>query len=165
MNPPTKIDDGLSLRQALAQFRLLNRDYLSHTAADLSPAARSFFRSHDVAHVLFGCDISLFGEGSVKIWTIFGTTLGFWQHLVDYREANAYSLAQKFPVQDTVRQLFRLLISLPTLIVRAYRMRRRWPWSDFEDYLDVPIYQIRQEFNINVIPPPSGSPPQPQSSV
>jgi hypothetical protein len=54
--------------------------------------------------VLFGCDISLFGEGSVKIWTIFGTTLGFWNHITAYKKANAYELSKNFsfePYLDT----------------------------------------------------------------
>lgn len=67
----------ITLRQGLEMFHKENKDYLSHDKEGISSKAKAFFMSHDIAHVLFGCDISLFGEGSVKIWTIFGTTLRF----------------------------------------------------------------------------------------
>jgi hypothetical protein len=64
----------LTLRQGLWQFYASNKGQLSHNKAGLPDEVKSFFRSHDIAHVLFTCDISLVGEGAVKIGTIFGTT-------------------------------------------------------------------------------------------
>jgi len=81
---------NITLRQGLERFYKENKSYHSHNKKGISCEAETFFKSHDIAHVLFGCDVSLFGEGSVKLWTIFGTTLGFWNHIKAYKYANAF---------------------------------------------------------------------------
>ncbi|MEM7575701.1 MAG: hypothetical protein AAF433_22550 [Bacteroidota bacterium] len=141
----------LTLRQGLEQFYQEYEHHLSHQQVGISSEAKSFFTSHDIAHVLFGCDISFFGEGSVKIWTIFGTTLGFWKHLREYKKANAFTLSRNFSLGHIIGHIFKLLYSIPLLIIRARRMRKRWPWSDYEAYLDQPIGEIREAFNIQVL--------------
>lgn len=125
--------------------------HLSHNKEGIPNEVKSFFKSHDIAHVLFDCDISLFGEGSVKIWTIFGTTLGFLQHIRAYKKANAYELSRNFSIAHIAGNIFKFLWVIPVLIIRAKRMYRLWPWSEFEPYLDTPIAEIRQKFNIRVL--------------
>ena len=88
------MESNITLRQGLETFRSTYKDNLSHDKVEASDEAKSFFLSHDIAHVLFGCDITLYGEGSVKIWTIFGTTLGFWNHIRGYQDANAFELSK-----------------------------------------------------------------------
>ena len=141
----------ITLRQGLEKFYQENKSYLSHNKKGVSREAKSFFKSHDVAHVLFGCDISLLGEGSVKLWTIFGTTLGFWKHIRGYNEANAFELSKNFTFAHFVSHIFKFLLSIPLIIIRAKRMYKPWPWSGFESFLDTPITEIRKEFNIQVL--------------
>jgi ubiquinone biosynthesis protein Coq4 len=144
-------ETNITLRQGLEKFYKENMGYLSHNKKEVSSEAKAFFYSHDVAHVLFGCDISLFGEGAVKIWTIFGTTLGFWNHIKGYKEANAFELSKSFGSTHLVKNIFKFLLFIPVLIIRAKRMYKPWPWSEFEFYLDTPISEIRKEFNIQVL--------------
>jgi len=144
-------ESNITLRQGLESFYAKYEGYHSHTKEGISDEAKAFFRSHDIAHVLFGCDISLFGEGSVKIWTLFGTTLGFWNHIRGYKEANAFRLSRNFGIAHVVRNIFKFLLSIPVLIVRAKRMHRPWPWSGYGPYLDMSISEIRKEFNIRVV--------------
>ncbi|QBA64005.1 hypothetical protein [Muriicola soli] len=146
MTQETKI----TLRQGLDEFYRAYKDYHSHSEEGISNEAKAFFKSHDIVHVLFGCDISLYGEGSVKIWTIFGTTLGFCNHIRGYREANAFRLSRNFSFSHVVSNIFKLLFSVPALILKARKMKKRWPWTGFEPYLDTPISDIRKEFNIRV---------------
>jgi len=141
----------MTLKQGLEQFYVEHKSQLSHNKDGIPREVKSFFKSHDIAHVLFGCDITLYGEGSVKIWTIFGTTLGFWNHIKAYKKSNAYELVQNFSPKHVVLNLFKFLLSIPVLIIRAKRMNRLWPWSEFEPYLDTPISEIRREFNIQVL--------------
>ncbi|MBT8220062.1 MAG: hypothetical protein KJP00_09565 [Bacteroidia bacterium] len=142
---------NITLRQGLDQFYKENTEYLSHNKKGISTEARSFFESHDVAHVLFGCDLTLFGEGSVKIWTIFGTTLGFWKHIKGYKEVDALELSRDFSFTHIVNNIFKFLLSIPVLIIRAKRMHKPWSWTGYESYLDTPIAEIREEFNIHVL--------------
>ena len=141
----------ITLRQGLERFYEQYRSQLSHNKEGIPGEVKSFFKSHDIAHVLFGCDISLYGEGSVKIWTIFGTTLGFWDHISAYKKANAYELSRNFTASHVVTNIFKLLVSIPTLIIRAKKMYKPWDWTAFEPYLDTPISEIRREFNIRVL--------------
>jgi len=142
---------NITLRQGLAQFYKENYGDLSHEKKGISKEAEIFFKSHDIAHVLFGCDISLLGEGSVKIWTIFGTTLGFWNHIRGYQDASAFELSRSFDFIHIVTNIFKFLISIPLIIIRARNMHKPWPWSEFEPYMDIPISEIRREFNIHVL--------------
>lgn len=142
-------DDKLTLREALERFRQRNAAMFS--ARDLSPEAETFFRCHDTAHVVFGCDTSLFGEGVVKLFTIFGTTLGFVGHLKGYAEAEAFSLFRQYSVLHVIRHIARLIAAIPLVIFLAKRMKKPWPWSDHDEYLGRMLEDIRAEFGIRVL--------------
>jgi len=146
-----KMESYITLRQGLEKFRNEYKDHLSHNKDDSSNEAKAFFESHDIAHVLFGCDITLYGEGAVKIWTIFGTTLGFWKHIRGYQDANAFELSKNFTLVHIVKNIFRFLFSIPIIIIRAKQMHKKWDWTEFEPYLDTSISEIRKEFNIKVL--------------
>lgn len=141
----------ITLQKGLEQFYETHQENLSHLDCNLPKDVKDFFKSHDIAHVIFGCDISLYGEGSVKVWTVFGTTLGFWKHISEYNKANAFDLSKKLPFTTVLKDFFKLLISIPLLVIRAKKMNKRWPWKGFENYLETPIHEIRKEFNIRVL--------------
>lgn len=143
--------DGATLRTELAAFLDANSKYFSDR--DMSEAAQEFFRCHDVAHVVFGCGTSIVGEGTVKVWSIFGTTLGFRDHLRGYAEADAFELFRQYSWSHVARSMARVMRDAPRAIVRARRMHARWPWATHDDYLDVPLAQIRAEFGIAPIEP------------
>ena len=146
-----KGERNITLKQGLEKFYKEHKSHLNHNKEGIPSEVKSFFKSHDIAHILFGCDISLFGEGSVKIWTIFGTTLGFWKHISAYKKANAFELSRNFSLAHVVSNIFKYLISIPVLIIRSKKMHNPWPWSEYEPYLDTPISEIRKEFNIHVL--------------
>lgn len=139
----------ITLREGFEKFNKKNMEYFSDR--DTSDEAKEFFRCHDIAHVVFGCDTTIFGEGVVKIWTVFGTTLGFWKHIAGYNEADAFALFRMYSLRHVAKNILRLFVNIPSVIVRAKRMSKRWNWSDFESYMDVPIGKIREEFNIEII--------------
>jgi len=145
------LDDNLTLQEGLDKFYQDNPRQLNIEEKSLTEEVRSFFLSHDVVHVLFGCNISLFGEGSVKIWTLFGTTLGFREHISSYKKANALEISKRFNWIQSSKHLFQLVICAPKLIFRAKKMSKLWPWHDFNPYLNVPIKDIRKEYNIHIL--------------
>jgi ubiquinone biosynthesis protein Coq4 len=143
------IDSALTLRQGIRQFYEENAAVFS--ARDVSPKARGFFRCHDTAHVVFGCDTSLFGEGVLKIFTIFGTTLGFWKHLTGYAEADAFALFKQYSWCHLAQHILKLLTNSPRAFICAKQMSKPWPWAEHADYLDRSLEEIRREFNIQVV--------------
>lgn len=140
----------ITLREGLDRFRQENAVVLSDR--EVSADALAFFRCHDTAHVVFNCDTSLFGEGMVKIFTIFGTTLGFRKHLSSYAEAEAFSLFRQYGGGHVARNVFWLSLNAPRAFIRARRMNRPWPWDNHSEYLDRTLEDIREEFNILVFP-------------
>jgi hypothetical protein len=116
----------------------------------LSPAAREFFRCHDAAHVVFGCTTALVDEGIVKIWSFFGTTGGLGL-LRAYRLPESQEIYETIRWSQVVSTALRLATILPLVLWRCMRMRKRWPWSDFERHLDEPLGRIRREYGIELV--------------
>ena len=143
------MDPTLTLRQGLEVFQQQNAPSFSDTA--YSERGTAFLRDHDIAHVVFGCDTSLYGEGVVKLWTTFGTTLSFGQVLRGYSDAQAFTLFHGYSVRHILRHVGRLLRAAPRVIYRARQMRRPWPFSNYSAHLDTPLADLRRTFNIRVV--------------
>jgi ubiquinone biosynthesis protein Coq4 len=139
----------ITLQHGLDNFHKKNSKYFSDRLT--SEKTNEFFLHHDVAHVLFGCDTTIYGEGVLKTWTTFGTTLGFWKMITEYNEANAFELFRMYSFRHVVNNIFRLLMVIPLTIVRARKMSKPWPWSNYNLYLNKPISEIRKEFGIIIL--------------
>jgi len=81
-----------------------------------------------IANVVFGGDTTIFGKGVVKIWTVFGTKLGFWKHIAGYSEADAFTLFRMYRPGHIAKNLLRLFVTIPSVIIRAGRMSKPWNW-------------------------------------
>ena len=143
------MNDELTLQEGLDEFNKKNSKYFS--GGHHSSAGEEFLKHHDIAHIVFGCDTSIYGEGVVKIWTTFGTTLSFWKVVNGYKDASAFELARKYSFSHVVKNIFKFLLTIPKTIIRAKQMNKPWPFYDFDSYLNVPLSEIRKEFNIRVL--------------
>lgn len=143
------MDDNITLQRGLEVFYKNNMKYFSNRI--YSKKGKVFLRNHDVAHIVFGCDTSIYGEGVVKIWTTFGTTLSFWKVISGYNEVNAFELFRKYSFRHIYKNIFRFLLAIPKTIVRAKKMSKPWPFSGYESYLNIPICAVRKEFNIQIL--------------
>lgn len=115
----------------------------------LSAEAQTFFRAHDVVHVVYGCGTSMPDEAIVKLASIFGTTAGL-SVLRGYRLHESLDLYRKLPIMGTIGAL----ISAPFLIARTvWRCRRqpqKWPWSEHQQFMATPLHELRRMFGIKV---------------
>ena len=115
----------------------------------LSPQAREFFRCHDAVHVVYGCGTSMPDEAVVKLASILGTTGGL-SVLRGYRLHESLDIYRKLPFRSTALAL----ATAPWLIARTWwrctRQRAKWPWRDHEQYMDVPLREVRERFGIAV---------------
>ena len=141
-----------TLREGYAEYVHANPELLDPDA--LGKAGR-FFRAHDYVHVLFGCDTSVIHEALMDTWTIFGTTAG-WRELTDYYK----DPQQRAIIHDIVRQIgfLTFLWTLFAAAPRAFRvirntrkMTEKWPLYDHQQFLDVPLVELRRRFNIQVV--------------
>jgi len=141
--------EEITLREGLDQFHKRNQQYFSKRK--MSKQGEEFLRYHDMAHVVFGCDTTIYGEGMVKIWTTFGTNWSFWRVTKAYNEVSAFELSRQYSFRHVAKNILRFLITIPKAIFRAREMNKPWPFSECDAYLDIPVSEIRQEFNIQVL--------------
>jgi hypothetical protein len=141
-------ESPLTLAEGLREYYASRADLAGGRGA--SEAAREFFRCHDAAHVVFGCDTTLPQEGVVKLWSFFATDAGF-SLLRAYNLPESREIYARLEPREELRAARTTLAAFPRVIWRARRMRRRWPWRDFESYLHAPLREIRREFGIRVI--------------
>lgn len=144
-----EIECQLTLEEALQEYYKINSElfYDRKIAED----SQAFFRSHDIAHVIFACDISLLNEAMVKTWTAFGTTLGFWKHIAAYSREETSEIVKGISVKAILVTFFMSLVLMPKVVIRCRAMSKRWPWAEHEIYLDRKLVDIRREFNIKPI--------------
>ena len=143
------MENNSTLQQELDKFYKKNKKYFSERV--ISEDGKQFLKCHDISHVVFGCDTTLYGEGTVKIWTTFGTTLKFSKVIRGYNEANAFELFKLYSFRHIMKNILQFLFVIPKVIIRAKRMKKRWPFMEYETYLDTPISEIRRAFNIQIV--------------
>jgi ubiquinone biosynthesis protein Coq4 len=108
-------------------------------------------KCHDIAHIVFGCVTTIYGEGLVKIWTTFGSKLSFKEVTTGYKSAKAYELAQAYSFEHVLTNIIKLLFTIPKVIYRAKRMTKLWPFMECESFLNRSIVEIREEFGIRIV--------------
>ncbi len=117
--------------------------------AALSPAAQDFFRCHDVAHIIFGCDTSLPSEAVVKLSSLFGTTAGL-SVLRGYALYDSLDIYRTLPPGEILRTIAGAVVIVPRTVLRRMRQTKPWPWSDFDAHQDRPLADIRRDYGIVV---------------
>lgn len=113
----------------------------------LSPAAQRFFASHDIVHVVWGCDTSMSHEAIVKLSSFFGTTAGFGV-MSGYRLHDAQDIYRQLRVADILRTLLLSFVLVPRTLVRCARQRKKWPWGEAASELDRPLRDIRADYGV-----------------
>ena len=144
-------DCEITLEESLGEYYGSRDDLVTGRGA--SDSARKFFRCHDAAHVVFGCSTTLTNEAMVEIWSFFGTTAGF-SLIRDYRSPESKEIYEQIEWGDVPGTALRSTVNLPLVLFRCLRMKKRWPWSDFEKYTNVRVAEIRREFGISIVTVP-----------
>jgi len=140
-------DSAQTLAEAISEYYAANPGLAN--GRGMSPDAKHFFRCHDVAHVVFGCSTALDDEAAVKIASLFGTTEGL-RVLKGYRLHESLEIYKRIPLGAALASIAHSMIVVPAALLRCLRQRARWPWADFEQYLEVPLQDIRHRFGIRV---------------
>ncbi len=141
-------DASLTLADGLLEYYASREGLVG--GRGISEAARTFFRCHDAAHVVFGCTTSLPDEGVVKLWSFFGTTAGL-RLLRDYRLPESQEIYGQLRWREMVAAAATAVTAIPRVLWRARQMHKRWPWSGFDAYLSVPLGELRREFGIRLL--------------
>ena len=86
----------------------------------------------------------------MKVCSFLGTTggLAVWR---GYRLPESKEIYEQITWRETVATAVRAAIALPFVVWRCLRLRKRWPWSDFDRHLDTPLRDIRSEYGIQPV--------------
>jgi hypothetical protein len=142
-------DSELTLREGLAEYYEGHRGLFR--PSQLTEDSAGFFRSHDIAHVVFGLDTTLNDEALADAWTLLGTDVGL-QRYVGYLRTSpeTQQLMKQIGWARTALISLRVLPQLFTLWLHTRKMTRKWPWEFNEGFMDVPLRDIRRKFHIHL---------------
>jgi hypothetical protein len=140
-------DCTLTLSEGLAEYYASNPRL--KRGPSLSLSAQEFFRCHDAAHIVFGCDTSLPHEAAVKLSSMLGTTAGL-SVLRGYALHDSLDIYRTLSLGDILRTVAAALVIVPRTALRCLRQKKRWPWTGFDPFLHTPLRDIRREFGIHV---------------
>ena len=112
-------------------------------------------KSHDLAHIVFGCSTKLVGEMSVELWTLFANDLGFkkYMEIAQNSEINK----QPFEILNKIGYLKVLWVftinfwRIPYIWFLSTEMTKKWSFLNEEQYMQKTVGEIRKEFNIKLI--------------
>lgn len=137
-----------TLAEGLAEYFSAHPD-LKRQDQLASAEARRFFRSHDIVHVLYGCGTSMPDEAVVKIASLLGTT-GRLQVLRGYTHHETLDIYRRHPWASTLLALLAAPYLIARTAWRCSRQRHRWPWTDNQRFMNVPLAELRSTFGIRV---------------
>ena len=140
---------GMTLAEGIAEY-YARYPGLSDVDA-MPPAAQAFFRCHDVAHVVYGCGITLPDEAVVKISSVFGTSAGLGV-LQGYRLEDSRRIYTTLDRNEVRSTILGAAVIVPRTIARCLRQHAKWPWpqAGHARWLDVPLVELRATFGIRV---------------
>ena len=140
----------MTLREGLAEYYRMNPNITPPDEA--SEIGELFFGSHDVTHVVFGTTTQNLDEGINDMWSMWGLDISAREYLSRGLEVpEVKALFTWANMREFARDFLALPRYVPELWRRTRSMHKRWPWKDFEPYLDVSLAEIRREFGIEVI--------------
>lgn len=144
-----------TLQEALHEYHRANSGLQKPEA--MSAESSKLFTNHDLIHVVFGLDTSLHDETLADTWTVFGSSLGFWNYLKYLTNPDAMQILQDISTDGKfghVKIIREVLHTIPD-VIKVWRysrnMTQKWPWTDHHQYLALPLSQIRAEFGIQLI--------------
>jgi len=142
-------DCQLTLAEAVEEFYLLNAHLFSKPSASNKWSELLVF--HDVGHVFFGVNTTILDEAIGDYWTIFGTDLSIREYLDYANTPEAKKLIKNIGLLGIMKSLVISLPSLFRILIRTRIMSAKWPARDYQQYMDIPLRKIRQEFNLKIL--------------
>ena len=117
----------------------------------------SIIRDHDITHVIFGLDTSLEQESLLDSWLFSGASwklkdLLAYGKLPELKELNKY-LGREVGYIRLIGMVISLIPIKILIWKRARRMKKKWPFKHYKEYIKMRICDIRDEFGIKILLP------------
>ena len=136
----------LTFADGITEFRKF--DVQKDEAERVSEELLRDIDEHDAIHTLFGCSTDLIGEILAHVWTYFGTTTETSQMIKVNRHKDHKAALQEIGHLRLLKSWLLNFVSIIKVILKAKRMKHKFPILEYENYLDQELCEIRTEFNI-----------------
>ena len=105
---------------------------------------------HDAIHVLFACPTDLRGEIAAHVWTAFGTTMTIAEMHNVNRHRDHRQVLREIGHLRVLRTWIQHVPLFLSIAMRSRRMTAKWPAERYRDYLDVSLFDLREQFKIQL---------------
>jgi hypothetical protein len=156
--PPTYThrDSQQTLGEGLAEYYVLN-PHITRPETQ-PPGLARVLQAHDVGHVIYGCDTSMYDE--LRILPLF-----WWTSECTFKQFQALRADHKLAIDlmyrdmiqekgelwlysEVIRVLPRLVPELVSIWLKTRGRSKRVPFFEFDALLDNRLLEIRQEFDL-----------------
>jgi ubiquinone biosynthesis protein Coq4 len=147
--------NNLTLKKALIEHYKINPQFTRYDHFETIEAG-NVIKSHDISHIIYGCDTSMIGEYKVQMWNNFGS------------KRTRPKLTFKLIFSKDAKALIQLVI--PTGLIKFARahkeemeivkanvktqsnkMTKKWIYGEEEKYMGKTVAEIRNEFGIEIM--------------
>lgn len=142
-------DCKLTLREAIDEFYEVNSNIFSPPEPET--IWTELLVHHDVGHVFFGVNTSVLDEAAGDYWTMFGSNLSIKEYIDYANTPEGKALIKAIGFVDIVRSLFLGLPLLFKTFFRSRKMTRKWQTRSYEQYMDTPLGEVRDIFNLKIL--------------
>lgn len=145
-----KQDATMTLRQGLEEYFEANPGL--YKLEELSEEGLAeYLTNHDVSHVVFGTQTTLQDEFIQDLWTFLAIDISIKAYVTDFiATEESKKILKALTIWGLISSAANLVVKLPAMLWRTLRMKKRWPWRGWEEFLDSPLGEIRSEFNIRI---------------
>ncbi len=144
-------DAALTLREGLDIYYAANTG-LFDTSQASSETLGTYLKNHDVTHVVFGTTTAMADEMLQDMWTFLAVDVSKKAYVFDFLGTDESKVIMKsLKPWETLKVMVMALPAWGKIVVRSRQMTKKWPWTGWEGYLDMPLGEIRRAFNLQVL--------------
>lgn len=119
------------------------------------PVLQQAMKSHDIAHIIFGCNTRLLGEMRVELWTLFGTNIPFKVYYKYVSNSEVIKLPllilKQIGIFKSIWFFVRNIYEFFRILRLSTTMKKKWPTLHEESYMSKTVGEIREEFGVPLI--------------
>lgn len=140
----------MTLQEAIDELRLAEGEEI-YLPEKLAPEIRQAIDAHDAVHTIFGCDISKRDEVAAHVFMLLGTTVT----MKELKSVATHRDHRKMTTDAGHLEMLKTAVgAFPRLAKASWtalKMTKRFPWQNYNKYLDRKLSEIRSEFGIRIL--------------
>jgi ubiquinone biosynthesis protein Coq4 len=145
--------NSMSLAKALDEHYKINPQFTPWDQFD-TPEARNLIKSHDISHLIYGCDTSYGGEYCVQTWNKFGSNLNIkpqdgLKYLMN-KDLRSLVLPTSL-ISYALSHIMKFIKLRGQIKNQAKLMTKKWEYFQEELYMNKTIGEIRAEYGIEIL--------------